>query len=193
MAEILHSGQYWQDVRRRTKEARAARLEREARAESFAPSLVDGTEVFTFVPGRAQPYTSVLHPSGRLLPVSGRAKSGMAAVQESREVARLAAERRKRRRAEEQATAERAKRLNEVLVPDLTWLAPSILAMSQRAVEKDTALLARLEAGRSQGGGEEQKKRKLVAEVKRARDSGSAPRSSRKLDSGSASRSGRKL
>ncbi|KAJ6498348.1 hypothetical protein C8R47DRAFT_1212056 [Mycena vitilis] len=126
--EILHSGQYWQDLHRRVKDARTARAAREAQAELFSPTLVDGTEVFTFVPGRAQPYTSVLHPSGRLMPIHGTSQS----AEETREVARLASERKRRYRANEKACLERTRKLN------------------QKAHDSDAELVARLRAGNRQ-------------------------------------------
>ncbi|KAJ7844069.1 hypothetical protein B0H13DRAFT_1909113 [Mycena leptocephala] len=64
--EILHSGEYWQTLRR-------AKAEREARrAAQPRPDYVpDGGLIFTFVPGRAEPVTSTLHPNGSLIPIPG--------------------------------------------------------------------------------------------------------------------------
>ncbi|KAJ7844075.1 hypothetical protein B0H13DRAFT_1895501, partial [Mycena leptocephala] len=64
--EILHSGEYWQTLRR-------AKAEREARrAAQPRPDYVpDGGLIFTFVPGWAEPVTSTLHPNGSLIPIPG--------------------------------------------------------------------------------------------------------------------------
>ncbi|KAJ7446810.1 hypothetical protein B0H11DRAFT_1929849 [Mycena galericulata] len=66
--EVLHSGQYWQDLRRRSKIAKA---EAAARAETFAPILSHGSTVVTFTPGRADPIISYQQPNGRLIRVLG--------------------------------------------------------------------------------------------------------------------------
>jgi hypothetical protein len=108
---IIHSGQYWQDVRRRTKEAKAARTEREARAGSTAFSLGDGGHIFTFVPGHHQPYTSTLHPSGKLVTLATPTKP---VLSEQAQVAKLAALQKKRLKAAAEARAVRARKLNQV-------------------------------------------------------------------------------
>ncbi|KAJ7438842.1 hypothetical protein B0H11DRAFT_2254347 [Mycena galericulata] len=69
--EILHSGQYWQDLRRRAKAASDARVAAAARADSFAPILGDGATIITFTPGCSVPITSVQYPNGRIVPISG--------------------------------------------------------------------------------------------------------------------------
>ncbi|KAJ7500474.1 hypothetical protein B0H11DRAFT_2225469 [Mycena galericulata] len=66
--EILHSGQYWQDLRRRAKAARDARI---AAADSFAPVLADGATIITFTPGCSVPIISVQYPNARVIPISG--------------------------------------------------------------------------------------------------------------------------
>ncbi|KAJ7494555.1 hypothetical protein B0H11DRAFT_1910569 [Mycena galericulata] len=68
ISHMLHSGQYWQDLRRRSKIAKA---EAAARAETFAPILSHGSTVVTFTPGRADPIISYQQPNGRLIRVSG--------------------------------------------------------------------------------------------------------------------------
>jgi hypothetical protein len=104
--EILHSGQYWQDLRRRSKEAKAARAAREEQAETFGADLCNSARVYTFVPGSAVPFTSWQQRSGKLVPLSGPSSSGQ------HEAARLAVLRRKHLHAERAA---RAKKLEEVL------------------------------------------------------------------------------
>ncbi|KAJ7833440.1 hypothetical protein B0H14DRAFT_3462722 [Mycena olivaceomarginata] len=93
--KTLHSGQYWQDVRRCSKMAKEANEARAAR--TAMPGILDsshGSHVFTFVPGRSQPYTSMLDSSGKLLPISGPSKPRSA---EETQVARLAAQQKRLR------------------------------------------------------------------------------------------------
>ncbi|KAJ7824887.1 hypothetical protein B0H14DRAFT_2596924 [Mycena olivaceomarginata] len=115
---------YWQDVRRRAKEAKAARTEREARAGSTAFPLGDGGHIFTFVPGRHQPYTSTLHPSGKLVTLATPIKP---ILSEQTQVAKLAALQKKRLKAAAEARAARARTLN------------------QKVADADAALLARFQ------------------------------------------------
>jgi hypothetical protein len=85
---ILHSGQYWQDICCRAKETKAAHAEREARAPSIAPTLGDSGHVFTFVPGRRQPYMGLVQTSGKIVAVSNPKSTS----QEQARVEQLAAE-----------------------------------------------------------------------------------------------------
>ncbi|KAJ7920663.1 hypothetical protein B0H13DRAFT_1867392 [Mycena leptocephala] len=62
--EILHSGQYWQTLRR-------AKATREARRTSQPEYIPGGGMIYTFIPGRAEPMTSMLHRDGSLIPVPG--------------------------------------------------------------------------------------------------------------------------
>ncbi|KAJ6477687.1 hypothetical protein C8R45DRAFT_934345 [Mycena sanguinolenta] len=105
--EILHSGQYWQDLRRRAKEAKEAHAARVPRAESVGSDLCDGGRIYTFVPGCAVPFTSLQQRNGKLLPLSGPSSTAQ------REAAKSAVHRRKHRRIQEQARAVRAKKLEE--------------------------------------------------------------------------------
>ncbi|KAK7048780.1 hypothetical protein R3P38DRAFT_3175025 [Favolaschia claudopus] len=127
--EILRSGQYWQDVRRRAKEAKAAREAREAGEEESTPSLCDGAQVFTFAPGHSQPFVSIQHSGGRLLPISGPSTSRSL---EMRRQAEKEAERQKKRCRLEAAQRQAKNR-----------------ALQQKAIDADAALLARLRRGRS--------------------------------------------
>jgi hypothetical protein len=108
--EILHSGQYWQDLRRRAKEAKAARAQREARTPSTAPS--DSGHVFTFVLGHHQPYTGLVQSSGKVVSVS----NPEATLQEQACVAQLATQHKKRHQAAEADRVARANRLQQVRV-----------------------------------------------------------------------------
>jgi hypothetical protein len=142
--KILHSGQYWQDLRRRSKEAKAARTAREAGQEaqvaSFVPTLCGGSHVFTFIPGRSQPSTSLQQRNGKLLPVSGPSRTG---TEEEKRVATFAAEWKTRRHAEEQTRLLRAKRLRQVLQRQYLS-AGTCSQLSQKAEEADADMLARL-------------------------------------------------
>lgn len=146
--EILRSGQYWQDLRRRSKEAKAARTAREAGQEaqvaSFAPTLCGGSHVFTFVPGRSQPCTSLQQRSGKLLPISGPSSTG---AEEEKRIARFAAEWKTRRHTEEQTRALRAKKLQQVLQRQY-FSAGTCSQLSQKAEEADADILARLNGGK---------------------------------------------
>ncbi|KAJ7843568.1 hypothetical protein B0H14DRAFT_2585705 [Mycena olivaceomarginata] len=141
--EILHSGQYWQDIRRRAKETKAAHAEREARAPSIAPTLGDSGHVFTFVPGRRQPYTGLVQTSGKIVAVPNPKSTS----QEQARVAQLAAKHKERRQAAEADRVARANRLQ------------------QQTKDADSALLARLNWGKRQRDSEASatgsKKRKL--------------------------------
>ncbi|KAJ7798672.1 hypothetical protein B0H14DRAFT_2617749 [Mycena olivaceomarginata] len=107
--EILHSGQYWQDLRRRAKEAKAAHAaQEELQADTLGPNLCNGAHVYTFVPGSAVPFTSLQQRNGKLLPLSGPSST------QKHEAAKLAVLDR-RRRAKEKARAARVKKLEEVL------------------------------------------------------------------------------
>lgn len=106
--EILHSGQYWQDVRRRAKNRKAERELAEAQAETFNPSFSDAPTVLTFVPGRTEPFASIVLSSGHLQPVP--TKSTSQSQDNPDLLKRLAAGRAKRRREAEDATAERARK-----------------------------------------------------------------------------------
>ncbi|KAJ7818422.1 hypothetical protein B0H14DRAFT_3473809 [Mycena olivaceomarginata] len=128
--EILHSGQYWQDVRRRAKEAREAISLREARAQSLSRTFGDGGQIFTFVPGRAQPFTNLMDRSGKLHRVSELSSAG---GHDEARAAMLAASWKKRHSAEEKARALRAKKLQ------------------QKAEEVDAELIARLKGERKNG------------------------------------------
>ncbi|KAJ7727867.1 hypothetical protein B0H14DRAFT_2640810 [Mycena olivaceomarginata] len=108
--EILHSGQYWQDVRRRAKEAREAIALREARAQSLSRTFGDGSQIFTFVPGHAQPFTNLMDRSGKLHRVSELSSAG---GHDEARAAMLAASWKKRHSAEEKARALRAKKLQQ--------------------------------------------------------------------------------
>lgn len=68
--EILHSGAYWQTLRR-NKAARAARQAnvRQAGEDVYNSGQWDGAAVVTFVPGNPTPYTSILYANGVLVPV----------------------------------------------------------------------------------------------------------------------------
>ncbi|KAJ7797238.1 hypothetical protein B0H14DRAFT_2619167 [Mycena olivaceomarginata] len=110
--EILHSGQYWQDIRRRAKETKAAHAEREARAPSIAPTLGDSGHVFTFVPGRRQPYTGLVQTSGKIVAVPNPKSTS----QEQARVAQLAAKHKERRQAAEADRVARANRLQQELI-----------------------------------------------------------------------------
>ncbi|KAJ7191679.1 hypothetical protein B0H12DRAFT_1082784 [Mycena haematopus] len=121
--EILHSGQYWQDVRRRAKEAKAAREAAQERAETFAPHPSDGGHVYTFVPGRATPITSVQQRDGKLHHLSGPSRTAQHTAPD------LAAIHKQRHRIEELGRVTRAKKLEE------------------DAAAVDAALLARLKGG----------------------------------------------
>ncbi|KAJ7807701.1 hypothetical protein B0H14DRAFT_2609490 [Mycena olivaceomarginata] len=113
--EILHSGQYWQDLRRRAKEAKAARAQREARTPSTAPS--DSGHVFTFVPGRHQPYTGLVQSSGKVVSVS----NPEATLQEQARVAQLATQHKKCRQAAEADRVARANRLQQFRAHTTEW------------------------------------------------------------------------
>ncbi|KAF8192865.1 hypothetical protein K438DRAFT_1762164 [Mycena galopus ATCC 62051] len=99
---ILHSGQYWQNVRRRAKEAKATH------AESTAPPLGNGSRIF--VPGRYQPYTSTLHPSSKLVTLATPTQLGSS---EQTQVTKLAALRKKRHKAAAEARDARARKLKQ--------------------------------------------------------------------------------
>ncbi|KAF8139535.1 hypothetical protein K438DRAFT_1995906 [Mycena galopus ATCC 62051] len=134
--EIIHSGQYWQDLRRHAKEAKAAQAERQAHGETSAPTVCDGGHIFTFVPGRTVPYTSVRHPNGKMVPVAGSSHPGpmtSGAQEEAVAAARLLAQQKRRRMAENTARAVRAKQLQ------------------QRVEDTDAALLARLQRRKKTG------------------------------------------
>jgi hypothetical protein len=68
--EILHSGEYWQTLRR-NKAARAAcaRLTEHRPEDVHNSGQWDGAAVVTFVPGNPVPYTGVLYANGVLVPV----------------------------------------------------------------------------------------------------------------------------
>ncbi|KAK7029757.1 hypothetical protein R3P38DRAFT_2775187 [Favolaschia claudopus] len=131
--EKLRSGEYWQDVRRRSKEAKAAREARIAGEGEFAPSLCDGAQVFTFAPGHSQPFVSVQHPGGRLLPVSG--PSNPQSLEARRRMEKEVGRQKKRcqREAEERRARTQALRQSR-----------------QKAADADAALLARLRRGRAE-------------------------------------------
>jgi hypothetical protein len=98
--EILHSGQYWQDLRRRAKEAKAAHAaQEEPQADTLRPNLCNGAHVYTFVPGSAVPFTSLQQRNGKLLPLSGPSST------QKHEAAKLAVLHGQRRRAKEKARA----------------------------------------------------------------------------------------
>ncbi|KAF8191960.1 hypothetical protein K438DRAFT_1762533 [Mycena galopus ATCC 62051] len=131
--EVLHSGQYWQDVRRRAQDAKAARARRE-RGDSAFPS--EGAQtVFTFAPGSPHPYTNLLQPNGKMVALSGPSKN---TLREDGRAIRLATERKKQQRASLEARVKRAKQLQ------------------QRADDADAALLARLNGGKRKSDGMEQ-------------------------------------
>ncbi|KAK6977463.1 hypothetical protein R3P38DRAFT_2810294 [Favolaschia claudopus] len=76
--EILRSGQYWADLRRRKRDCDAAPYPNHRHApsfhrEPFEPASFDGATVVTFIPGRAQPVTRVQLSNGKLLPVADAA------------------------------------------------------------------------------------------------------------------------
>ncbi|KAJ7722143.1 hypothetical protein DFH07DRAFT_783935 [Mycena maculata] len=75
MAEILRSGQEWQAIRRRAREAKAAAILRAAaraqNPEILSPMLSDGATIVTFIPGQATPITSIQQPNGKVIPMSG--------------------------------------------------------------------------------------------------------------------------
>ncbi|KAK6980523.1 hypothetical protein R3P38DRAFT_2809187 [Favolaschia claudopus] len=125
--EILRSGEYWQDLRRRKREADAAREARQAGEAEDAPSLCDGTQVFTFAPGHSQPFVSVQHPGGKLLPVTG--PSASSSPETRRRIQREAARTKKR------CDLERDRRL------------ATSKALKQKSDAADAALLARLQRG----------------------------------------------
>ncbi|KAJ7336148.1 hypothetical protein DFH08DRAFT_813392 [Mycena albidolilacea] len=133
--EILHSGQYWQDIRCRAKETKAPHAEWEARAPSIAPTLGDSGRVFTFVPGRRQPYTGLVQTSGKIMAVSNPKSTS----QEQARVAQLAAKHKERRQAAEADRVARANRLQQVRAH-----------FSQQTKDADSALLARLNGGKQQ-------------------------------------------
>jgi hypothetical protein len=84
--EILHSGEYWQTLRRH-KAARAAHIARQP--EEFHNSgQWDGAAVVTFVPGNPIPYTSVLYANGALVPVGPSSSNPPAAARPRKRVAR---------------------------------------------------------------------------------------------------------
>jgi hypothetical protein len=147
--ENLHSGQYWQDLCRRSKEAKAACTAREAGQEaqvvSFVPTLCSGSHVFTFVPGRSQLSTSLQQRNGRLLTVSGPSRTG---AEEEKRIATLAAEWKTRRHAEEQTRMLRAKRLQQVLQGQY-FSAGTCSQLFQKAEEADADMLARLKGENS--------------------------------------------
>ncbi|KAJ7748844.1 hypothetical protein B0H14DRAFT_3513698 [Mycena olivaceomarginata] len=100
--EILHSGQYWQDLRRRAKEAKAAHAaQEELQADTLGPNLCNGTHIYTFVPGSAVPFTSLQQRNGKLLPLSGPSST------QKHEAAKLAVLHGRCRRAKEKARAAR--------------------------------------------------------------------------------------
>ncbi|KAF8131314.1 hypothetical protein K438DRAFT_1788308 [Mycena galopus ATCC 62051] len=107
--EILHSGQYWQDLRRRVKETKAACDERRDRGAISPPG--DDGYIYTFVPGHAQPYTSVRNHNGRIVHVAGPSRS--AAPKEGGRVSQLVAQRKAQLEAERKGRAERAKQLQQ--------------------------------------------------------------------------------
>ncbi|KAJ7154379.1 hypothetical protein C8R43DRAFT_1126456 [Mycena crocata] len=65
MAEIYRSKTFWADFHRNRKE-RSARKAQEA-TESPFPALHDQAPVYTFIPNRAKPITSIVQNNGRLL------------------------------------------------------------------------------------------------------------------------------
>ncbi|KAJ7178451.1 hypothetical protein C8R43DRAFT_1117839 [Mycena crocata] len=101
--EIYRPREYWANVHRRAREARLIRKRSDERAEAFTPMLSDGQTVVTFVPGRTQPFTSVVHPSGRLIPVQGPGPSSR-----QPESLRLLQQHTKHRREEESLREQRA-------------------------------------------------------------------------------------
>ncbi|KAF8156447.1 hypothetical protein K438DRAFT_1986710 [Mycena galopus ATCC 62051] len=117
--EILHSGQYWQDLHRR-RQAKQSKAAREAHVS--APHIPEG-KIFTFVPGRSQPYTSTRDASGRMVPVMTPAAS---APQDEAQIAILAQQQKRRLKSELLRRAVRAKELQ------------------QQARDADAHLLARL-------------------------------------------------
>ncbi|KAJ7831561.1 hypothetical protein B0H13DRAFT_2371398 [Mycena leptocephala] len=66
--EILHSGQWWADLRRRKAEG-VARAHRPPELDSrYTPVLSQGGAVLTFSPGNPVPITGVWHPNGKVTP-----------------------------------------------------------------------------------------------------------------------------
>ncbi|KAF8210746.1 hypothetical protein K438DRAFT_1752524 [Mycena galopus ATCC 62051] len=124
--KILHSSQYWQDLRRCAKEVKAACEDRQSYGEISQPG--DDAYIFTFVPGRAQPYMSIRDRNGRIVLVFGPSKS--AVLQERGRVSKLVAEQKAQLEAKCKTRATWAKQLQ------------------QRAADADTALLARLQGKR---------------------------------------------
>ncbi|KAJ7040092.1 hypothetical protein C8F04DRAFT_1178196 [Mycena alexandri] len=65
--EIIQSGEYWQSLRR-------AKIAREARQGQPAPAtnpvLASSDRIYTFIPGCAEPITSVMHTDGSVVPIS---------------------------------------------------------------------------------------------------------------------------
>ncbi|KAJ7821556.1 hypothetical protein B0H14DRAFT_3471463 [Mycena olivaceomarginata] len=93
------------------------------------PGFSDGcqaSQVFTFVPGRSQPYTSTLDSSGSLVPISGPLKLRS---EEETEVSRLAAQQKRLREAQESTRTRRTRELQ------------------QQSEAADAALLALLKGG----------------------------------------------
>ncbi|KAJ7601671.1 hypothetical protein DFH06DRAFT_1352330 [Mycena polygramma] len=123
--EILHSGEYWQNIRR-AKAARAARAKREPHALQEISGHWDGAAVVTFAPGNPVPYTSVLYANNVLVPV-GPSSSNSAT-----------------------APAPASRRARRVTHPIPTR--PSRTNVIRRCQEREDAeLLARLAAPRSGG------------------------------------------
>ncbi|KAJ6459371.1 hypothetical protein C8R47DRAFT_1081334 [Mycena vitilis] len=127
-SEILHSGQQWQIIRQRAKERKAARADADARSQAFNPTLSDGGQVYTFVPGRRVPFVTAVSPTGRVINVPACPSSTAYDNPELRR--RLRETRVKRRQAEVEAAGARASQLQ-----------------AKRDAE-DAALLARLKAPR---------------------------------------------